>query len=102
MIEDADAFLSNWGRAAHDFGWTALDLYGVHPLSAAARFDVMGILFLIQGGDVIALTSSSATVRKRSGALLTYRRPETRGAVLPYEILGNNRLGAQNRRQSRK
>jgi hypothetical protein len=33
-------------------GWTTLDLFGVHPTRPAVRFDVMGLLLLLQGGEV--------------------------------------------------
>jgi hypothetical protein len=81
VLSDAENFLSRWGAAAHALGWTALDLFGVHPTVPAARFDVMGLVLLICGGEVIALTASSATIRRRSGAVLTYRRGDQTGAV---------------------
>ena len=30
LISDAEDFLTRWGAAAQQFGWTALDLFGVH------------------------------------------------------------------------
>ncbi|MGY4355381.1 hypothetical protein ACVWZR_004432 [Bradyrhizobium sp. i1.3.1] len=87
LLGDAESFLSRWGRAAHAMGWTALDLYGVHPLVPASRFDVMGFLFLIQGGGVPVITGSSASVHRQTGAHLTYRRHDTSGAVLITKVL---------------
>jgi hypothetical protein len=81
VISDAEIFLSRWGSAAHSLGWTALDLFGVHP-TAPARVDVMGLLLLIQGGEVLALTMDAATIRRKTGAVLTYRRPAAPGAIL--------------------
>ena len=40
LLSDAENFLMRWGSAAHLLGWTALDLFGVHPIAPAARFDV--------------------------------------------------------------
>jgi hypothetical protein len=82
VISDAETFLSRWGSAAHSLGWTALDLFGVHPIAPAARFDVMGLLLLVQGGAVVALTADAATIRRKTGALLTFRRPAATGAIL--------------------
>jgi hypothetical protein len=82
VISDAETFLSRWGSAAHSLGWTALDLFGVHPSAPAARFDVMGLLLLVQGGAVVALTADAATIRRKTGAVLTYRRPTAPGAIL--------------------
>jgi hypothetical protein len=87
LLGDAENFLSRWGHAAHAMGWTALDLYGVHPLAPTARFDVMGFLFLIQGGAVPVITASSASIHRRTGAHLTYRRHDTDGAVLITKVL---------------
>jgi hypothetical protein len=82
MLSDAENFLSRWGSAARSLGWTALDLFGVHPIAPAARFDVMGLLLLTQGGAVVALTADGATVRRTTGAALSYQRPTQAGAVL--------------------
>jgi hypothetical protein len=82
VISDAETFLARWGSAAHSLGWTALDLFGVHPFAPAARFDVMGLLLLVQGGTVVALTANAATIRRKTGALLTCRRPVAPGAIL--------------------
>lgn len=82
VVEDADSFLSNWDRAACDLGWTALDLFGVHAAAPAFRYDVMGLVMLLGGGTVFALTEQTAAFRRRSGSKLTYRRKPTSDAVL--------------------
>lgn len=87
VSSDADNFLSRWGHAAHQLGWTALDLFGVHPAAPGSRFDLMGLIPLLQGGDVIALTAEAATIRRPSRAILTYRRGDQTGAVLLSKIL---------------
>lgn len=86
LIRDATTFLDRWECAAEQLGWTALDLFGVHPVAPAARFDVMGLVFLINGGSVVALTETAATIRRRSTAVLTYRRPVQSGAILISEV----------------
>jgi hypothetical protein len=87
VLADAENFLSRWGAAAHALGWTALDLFGVHPTVPASRFDLMGLLPLIQGGTVIALTEDGATLRRMTGAVLNYRRCTAPGAVLISEVI---------------
>lgn len=77
LIEDADAFLSCWAKAARDLNWTALDLFGVHPLAPASRFDAMGLVPLLRGGRVTALTDRTAMIRMPSWATLTYARMAT-------------------------
>lgn len=86
LISDAENFLPRWGSAAHSLGWTALDLFGVHPIAPAARFDVIGLLPTMNGGAVVNLTDDAATLRARTGAVLTYRRSTERGAVLISEV----------------
>jgi hypothetical protein len=78
----ADAFLSSWGRAAYDLGWTALNLFGVHAIAPGSRYDVMGLVPLLGGGSVFALTEQTAAIRRHSGSTLTYTRKQGSGAVL--------------------
>lgn len=82
MIEDAGALLSNWDRAACDLGWTALDLFGVHPVVPGCRYDAMGLAMLLGGGTVFALTAQTAAFRRPSGSTLTFRRKPMSDAVL--------------------
>jgi hypothetical protein len=82
LISDAEIFLSRWGPAAGSLGWTAPDLFGVHPDAPAARFDVMGLIPILNGATVLTLTDSTATMRRPSNAILTYRRGRRADAAL--------------------
>jgi hypothetical protein len=82
LMHDAGRFLDRSSSTAGAMGWTTLDLIGVHPTRPAVRFDVMGLLLLIQGGGVVALTAESATIRRPSGALLRFPRPAAGGVLL--------------------
>lgn len=82
LLQDAERFLDRWSSTAQAMGWTALDLFGVHPNRSAARFDVMGLLLLLQGGEVIALTVEGASIRRPSGAILRFPRPAAGGILL--------------------
>jgi len=87
LIEDGTAFLANWGSQASGLGWTALDVFGVHPIAPAARYDCMGLVPLIRGDEVVVVNERCATTRSRGGGLLKYlRRPRT-GAVLVWELM---------------
>ena len=86
MLSAAEIFLTRWGSAAHLFGWTAHDVFGVHPTAPAARFDVMGLLLLIQGGAVVGLTADGASIRRASGAVLSYRPCVAPGGILLSEL----------------
>jgi hypothetical protein len=82
LLSDAETFLTRWGSAAHLLGWTSLDLFGVHPIAPAARFDVMGLIPILNGAEVLALTRQTATMRRASGAVQTYRRPKRGDAIV--------------------
>jgi hypothetical protein len=85
LLHDAARFLDRWLSTAQAMGWTALDLFGAHPTRPAVRFDVIGLLLLIQGGEVVALSAESASIRRPSGAVLRFFRRPTAGAVLLSE-----------------
>jgi hypothetical protein len=82
LVDDTEIFLLKWGKAAHLLGWTAIDLFGVHPAAPAVRFDVMGLLPLLGGASVVALTTDEARMLRPSKAMLTFRRANQEGAVL--------------------
>jgi hypothetical protein len=89
LIRDAELFLSVWGKQAADLGWTTLDLFGAHRKAPAANFSCMGLLLVIRGGRVVALTSETAKIEQQSGARLTYtRRPAEVGCVALWELRG--------------
>ena len=88
LREDAYTFLRDWAARAHDLGWTALDLFGVHPEKPWARFDCMGLVPLLNGARVTALSDLEAVIEKPSGARLTFR-PRTMApdeACLVWEL----------------
>ncbi len=74
LREDAYALLRDHAARAHQFGWTALDLFGVHPETPWVRFDYMGLVPLLNGGRVTALSGIEAVIEKPSGARMTFRR----------------------------
>jgi hypothetical protein len=86
LIDDGETFLGKWGTAAFKFGWTTLDLFGVHPAAPAARYDVMGLIPMLSRADVMSLTDSAAIVRRQSGAVLTYRGHYREGAVVLSQV----------------
>ena len=74
LREDAYAFLRDWAARAHELGWTALNLFGVHPGKPWVRFDFIGLVPLLNGAKVVALSEGQAVIEKPSGARLTFRR----------------------------
>ena len=86
MLLDAEHFLARWGSVADRLGWTALDLFGVHPSAPGGRIGCWGLLLLIQGGEVLALSEDAAAIRMTSNATLTFRRADLAGVVLLPEV----------------
>jgi hypothetical protein len=57
------------------------------PSSApASRVGSGGLALFVQRGGVVALTDSTAAVRQRPAATLTYRREDQSGALLASEV----------------
>ena len=51
----------------------------------------MGLLLLVNGGRVIAITAESAVIEQQSGARLTYtRRPPEAECVALWELPGGS------------
>src|SRR5262245_59159935 len=81
-VKDAGAFLANWGGQARALGWTERDLFGLHPIpdraaanySRLSRYDSTGLIWLLQGRQVVALTDTEAVILARSGSNLTCRK----------------------------
>ena len=81
-IEDGRAFLGKWGRQAEALGWTARDLFGLHQppakphpsYSRLSRYDHSGLVWLLQGRSVLALTDGTAAIENATGAITIYRR----------------------------
>ena len=74
LREDAYTFLRDHAGRAHELGWTALDLFGVHPEKPWVRPDVTGLVLLLDGAKVVSLSDIEAVIEKPSGARLTFRK----------------------------
>jgi len=80
-VADATAFISKWGPQAQALGWTARELFGLHtpperPLASyrrLARYDETGLVWLLRGRPVIALTETVAAIQGATG-VVTYRK----------------------------
>jgi hypothetical protein len=81
-VEDGRRFLARWGAQAEAFGWTARDLFGLHKppekphpsYSRLSRYDETGLIWLLCGRQVVALTEASAAIQNPTGAITIYRR----------------------------
>lgn len=81
-IADARVFLAGWSQQAEALGWTSSDLFGLHQIpdrpaanyQRLSRYDCTGLLWLLQGRPVVALTEATAAIQTVSGGILNYRK----------------------------
>ena len=84
----ADFLASPWAAAAARLGWTELDLYGVDADRPYVRVDGFGLLPVLNGGRIVALTADVASLETPGGARQSYRRqPDRPGRVPVWEVV---------------
>jgi hypothetical protein len=71
FIDDGGVFLNRWGLEAEWLGWTVEELFGLHADAPMARYDRMGLLWMLKGERIVAPTATEARL---SGGLTFYRR----------------------------
>jgi hypothetical protein len=74
VADNAEAFLQEWAAVAHRLGWPAWELFGCHRRAPWGRIQGMGLVLLLNGKEIAAMTPGEAVVRTRMGARQTYRR----------------------------
>ena len=80
-IEDGRRFVTEWGEQAEALGWTDADLFGLHtppekPVASyrrLSRYDETGLIWLLRGRPVVALTETTAAIQGAT-SVLTYRK----------------------------
>jgi len=88
LLDDGGRFLDRWAGEAARLGWEALEVFGIHPLVPSARFDAMGLVPIINGGEVILITERSATIQSPGRSKLVYMRRPSSGRVCLWELVG--------------
>ena len=83
LRRDAYSFLRTWGAQAHRLGWMEIDLFAVHRTQPWQRLDSMGLIPLLGGRSIVAMTENKAAIKTATGGTLTYyrRRPPYPGEV---------------------
>ena len=74
LIVDAEEFLVGWAQQAAALGWPDWALFGCCRDAPWGRVQGMGLVLLLHGRDLAALTHSEAAIRTPTGAHQTYRR----------------------------
>ena len=89
FIEDCESFRRlGWANRAEALGWGPLDLFGCDRERPFASTDRLGLLWILQGRKLVALTADSAKIDTLTGVLQTYpRRPiDSDRVVLAWEL----------------
>jgi hypothetical protein len=79
-VEDGRHFLAQWGDRAEALGWTAVDLFGLHDpperphpsYRRLSRHDATGLVWLLHGCDVTAITADTAVIATPNGGSLSF------------------------------
>jgi hypothetical protein len=78
----------DFAATAAALGWTAIDLFGCDRDRPYARTDQAGLLWLLEGARLVALTENTATIEMPTGARQIWRRRARKpGRVLPWELV---------------
>jgi hypothetical protein len=88
LVDDGGYFLDAWGRQAAGLGWRAENVFGVNPDAPERRYDGMGLVPLLNGRRVVAITADTARIDCDGGAILTfYRQTLSPESVALWQIL---------------
>jgi hypothetical protein len=97
-ITDGRTFLTTWGSQAEGLGWTSADLFGLHAVPEKprpsyrrlSRYDCTGLIWLLQGREVVALTEATTTIKNpTTGTVTIYRRHHKPGLGPLGDSLGD-------------
>ena len=88
LIDDGGRFLDRWAETAAECGWSATDIFGLHPGVPAARYDGMGLVALIGGGEVIAVRNDSATIVDELAPAVAVKADRRLGEIEARKALG--------------
>ena len=78
-VEDGKRFFAKWGEQAEALGWTPADLFGLHTpperphpsYRRLSRYDCTGLIWLLEGRPVVALTAATAAIENPTGNITT-------------------------------
>ena len=86
---DAAVFLETWGAQASALNWSTHNLFGVNQRKPFERVDKAGLVRLLDGRPVVAMTADEGVIQCPTGARQTFRRKWTErgaGQALLWEL----------------
>ncbi|MEH6476221.1 MAG: hypothetical protein V7727_11055 [Sneathiella sp.] len=90
-IQDAATFMCCWSEKAHALGWTAIEVFGMHPLAPANRPDAAGLVWLLNGNEIAAITTDKAIIKTKSGNSQTLVKGVT-GSIPAWDLMSESKL----------
>jgi hypothetical protein len=106
-VEDGKRFVGLWGEQASSLGWTARDLFGLHTppakphpsYSRLSRYDETGLVWLLQGREVVAFTEATAAIQNSTGAITIYRRHKPAPALRTISSMTSHKQSSKQSEQ---
>lgn len=97
VLSSAERFLTQWGKMAHELGWSDNDIFGISESGSMARIDRLGLVLLLGDKRVSAMTSETAaleclnhrTGQPNGNTLTFYRKHNMPGSVPLWELVNN-------------
>ena len=88
FVDDVGLFLGGpFCAFAAALGWGPHDLFGCDRDRPFARIDRAGLLWLLNGNKLVALSEHTATIETRTGARQMWHRKDCApGRLLPWEL----------------
>jgi hypothetical protein len=87
FVDDVGLFLDHWAAKASALGWGPEDLFGAHPRKPFERIECAGLLWLINGARVVAVSADTAIVETADGARQSYRRTsDIKSRAMAWEL----------------
>lgn len=74
LVADAQSFGRLWAPQAHALGWTAQELFGCPHNVARSIYLPSGVVYLLEGRNVLEIHDDRAVIENRSGPPNVYRR----------------------------
>ena len=76
LVEDAEAFLEQWAVQAHRLGWLGWELWGCCRRKPWGAIDGLGLVLLLGGHELVAMTDTLAVIRSPTGnCQRSHRKP---------------------------
>ena len=83
LVSDAQSFGRLWAPQAHSIGWTVQELFGCPANVARSIYLPCGVVYLLEGRNVLEIHTDRAVIENRDTRPHTYRREFDRTSCVP-------------------